>query len=215
MKPNHSNSTEKTSVKIRAMRRRPALPKNGYILDSTLLDIYVLEESRRNSLGRPRIYLVIDLASRAVAGMHIAIGIPKPDDVRKALESAVSDKVAFCARHNVQISPHEWPHKGMPEVVFLDRANLFDPEAEKLGVRIYNIPPNRGDLKGIVERAFQRLQDDLFSPDPRPSQKSKASLLTLPELTKFIIWWVLIRNNEFLEGTSKPAPSARLLNVTQ
>ena len=143
-------------------------PGSRYEIDATIADIYLVSDSDRgNIVGRPVIYMVIDVFSRMVAGLYIGFESPSYAAAVQALVVAMTDKVEWCKSHGIEIQSEEWPVVGLPDAILADRGELLGHQIESLesgfSVRIENAPPYRGDAKGIVERSFRTIQSE-FKP---------------------------------------------------
>ncbi|MBM7073499.1 DDE-type integrase/transposase/recombinase [Shewanella sp. 202IG2-18] len=138
-------------------------PGSRYEIDATIADIYLVDDNDSDKvIGRPTIYMVIDVFSRMVAGFYIGFDNPSFPVAMKALISSFSSKVETCARYDIDISEEQWPCLGIPDVLLADRGELMSHQAnylvDAIGVRLESAPPRRGDAKGIVERSFGTLQ---------------------------------------------------------
>ncbi|UTW70537.1 hypothetical protein KHA80_09280 [Anaerobacillus sp. HL2] len=72
-------------------------------------------------IGRPIIYVVIDVFSRLVAGIHIGLEGLSWLGAMMALANTVTDKQKFCAEYGIPISKEDWPCEHLPEVLLADR----------------------------------------------------------------------------------------------
>uniref|UniRef100_UPI002587CAB6 transposase n=1 Tax=Idiomarina sp. TaxID=1874361 RepID=UPI002587CAB6 len=138
-------------------------PGSRYEIDATIADIYLVDDEEPDKvIGRPTIYMVIDVFSRMVTGFYIGVDNPSYVVAMKALTSSFGDKSEVCKKFGIDISPEDWPSVGLPDVVLADRGELMSHQAqyliEGLGVRLESAPPRRGDAKGIVERFFKTIQ---------------------------------------------------------
>ncbi|WP_022661134.1 DDE-type integrase/transposase/recombinase [Paucidesulfovibrio longus] len=138
-------------------------PGSRFEIDATIADIYLVSDSdRRNIVGRPVVYLVVDVFSRMIAGLYIGFRAPSYAMAIQALAVAMTDKVAWCQKHGLEITHEQWPVSGIPDAILADRGELLGSQIEALensfSVRIENTPPYRGDAKGIVERYFNTIQ---------------------------------------------------------
>ncbi|MBT41888.1 MAG: transposase [Idiomarina sp.] len=138
-------------------------PGSRYEIDATIADIYLVDDDDSDKvIGRPTIYMVIDVFSRMVTGFYIGVDNPSYVVAMKALMSSFGDKTEVCKKYGIDISAEDWPSVGLPDVVLADRGELMSHQAqyliEGLGVRLESAPPRRGDAKGIVERFFKTIQ---------------------------------------------------------
>ena len=186
-------------------------PGSRYQIDATIGDVYLLSESDRATIiGRPVIYIVIDVFSRLVTGLYVGLEGPSWVSAMSALSNTMSDKVSFCKRYGIGIEFEQWPVNGKPEAILGDRGEILsitaDMLSEALNIRIENTPPYRADWKGIVERYFNTVQAK-FKPYVQgyvtgviskkragPDYRLDAEL-TLNDITKIIIRCVLQYNS--------------------
>ncbi|MEQ1528505.1 MAG: transposase [Methylococcales bacterium] len=138
-------------------------PGSRFEIDATIADIYLVSNSeRQNIVGRPVVYMVIDVFSRMVAGVYVGMENPSYATAMLALINALTNKVNFCKAYGLEISFEDWPVAGLPDAILADRGELIGHQIESLertfSVRIENTPPYRGDAKGVVERYFRTVQ---------------------------------------------------------
>ncbi|MEH6730702.1 MAG: Mu transposase C-terminal domain-containing protein [Pseudoalteromonas distincta] len=185
-------------------------PGMRYEIDATIADIYLVSDTERsNIVGRPIIYMVIDVFSRMVAGFYIGFENPSYAAAIQALHMASTDKTEYCRKFGFDTTPEEWPCIGLPSALLADRGELMGHQIECLdkgfGVRIENTSPFRSEAKGVVERSFNTFQAVFkpFSPGVVTGTKIKKqgdrdyrldAKLTIQEFTKIILASVLYHN---------------------
>lgn len=186
-------------------------PGYRYQIDATIADIYLIAEHDRSLIvGRPVVYIVIDVFSRMVVGMYVGFEGPSWVSAMVALANTVTDKVEYCRQYGVDIDASDWPIKGLPDALLADKGELngtkIEAFSQAFGVRIENAPARRGDAKGIVERYFRTVQGR-FKPYASGVVGSTISgkrgghdyrldaTLNLQEFTRIIIASILFHNN--------------------
>lgn len=188
-------------------------PADLYQIDSTILDVYIVSTLNRELIvGRPTFYAVIDTYSRLITGINVTIEpFNSYEGVRGALVNTFSNKVDYCKQYGIDIKEEEWEVSCIPNRILADRGELLSGNIENaitnLGIIIQNTPPYRGDMKGIVEKLFERIHslikpfvegvvENKFNKVERGEidYRLKANL-TLQEITKIIIKCVLFHNN--------------------
>ena len=184
-------------------------PGSRYEIDATIADVYLLSADRQRIIGRPTLYVVVDVFSRMVAGFYIGLESPSYVTALQALNLAMTNKVELCHSYDFEIQPEDWPTVGIPDALLADRGELLGHQIESLenafGVRIENTRPYGGDAKGIVERYFRTLQADFkpFAPGVVTATTVKKrggkdyrldATLTLREFSKVIVGAILRRN---------------------
>ena len=131
-------------------------------IDATIADLYLVRQDDRTAIiGRPTVYFILDGFSHIVTGLHVSLKKPSWESASMAILNAAEDKVEFCRRYGVEITPAQWPCHHLPNAIVGDRGEMESHAADKivngLGITIQNTPPYRGDLKGIVESHFNIL----------------------------------------------------------
>ncbi|MDA1924757.1 MULTISPECIES: integrase catalytic domain-containing protein [Bacillus cereus group] len=189
-------------------------PGSLYQIDSTVADVYVVSSTNYNSIiGRPTLYLVVDVFSRMIVGFHVDTRPASLEMARLSLYCAVSDKVEYCKSLGVSIERGEWIASNLPAALLADRGELMGKEAQRLAdrinIRLENTPPYRADLKGIVERALGVLQQSAkpllpgyveknFGKRGAPDYRLSAAL-TIQDIRKIIIEYIKMYNQKTLE----------------
>lgn len=137
-------------------------PGSRYQIDATIIDVYVLSRfDRRRIIGRPVLYIIIDVYSRMIVGMYIGLEGPSWVTAMMALANCVEDKQAYCARYGVHIDKEDWPCQHLPAKLLGDRGEIAGRTIETLinnyRVTVENTAPYHADWKGIVEQRFKIL----------------------------------------------------------
>ncbi|MFY0678391.1 MAG: DDE-type integrase/transposase/recombinase [Neptuniibacter sp.] len=196
------------------------VPGPGYLyqIDATIADVYLVSEQDRSEIiGRPTMYFVVDVFSRAIVGVYIGLENPSWVSAMEALGHAMADKVAYCAEYDIEITPDQWPMQGLPENIIGDKGEMLGRHVEVLStafhVEIQNTPAYRADWKGIVERYFRTIQTKMkpfvegyVTKNPIGKKRHGNDyrldgILTLKEFTQMIIKIVLHYNNENVVST--------------
>jgi putative transposase len=154
-----------------AMNHRPLVgrshdrlhgPCHRFEIDATIADIYLVSRYNRAWLiGRPIVYVVVDVFSRMIVGVYVGLEGPSWNGARHALFNAFSDKVDFCAKHGITITQEEWPCHHLPQELVADRGEMLGAAANGivtgLNINLAIMPPFRPDWKAIVESKFRLL----------------------------------------------------------
>lgn len=188
-------------------------PYARYEIDSTTADVYIRYEYSDDqwlSIGRPVIYMIIDVWSSMIVGFHVAFHGPDWQAASQAIYNAFSDKVEFCKQFDINISEQDWPCHHVCESILFDRGtensehNLDSILKSKFGVHeglfaaLY-----RGDAKGTVEKSFHTVQDYALPeiagkvekvPRREDQHASNNALLTYKQFVQIIIKTILVVN---------------------
>ncbi|HEY6806137.1 MAG TPA: Mu transposase C-terminal domain-containing protein [Pyrinomonadaceae bacterium] len=184
-------------------------PGSIFQIDATIGDVYLVSSLDRNwIIGRPVIYFVIDVFSRLIVGLSVALEGPSWLGAMLALENVRTDKVVFCAEYGISIEESEWPVSHLPEALMADRGELEGYNADHLvnafNITVHNTAPYRGDLKGIVEQHIDLSNEKIIHWIPGRVRKRERgdrdyrldATLTLHEFQKLMVLSALDHNNE-------------------
>ncbi|WP_066070805.1 Mu transposase C-terminal domain-containing protein [Neobacillus soli] len=185
-------------------------PGTKYQIDATVADVYLVSSFNRNwIIGRPVIYVVIDVFSRMVVGLYVGLEGPSWFGAMMALANTASDKVWYCKQYGIDISKEDWDCHYLPQILLADRGELKGYNVERLinafHMKVENTPPYRADWKGIVEQHFRVINTKVkpFLPGTVDTDVKVRgdrdyrldATLTLEEFTSVIIHCVLHHNN--------------------
>jgi len=185
-------------------------PGDRYQIDATIADVYLKSRIHRSSIiGRPVIYVVIDVFSRMIVGVYVGLEGPSWAGAMMALANTAADKVAFCKELGLDIEPEDWPCHFLPGALLADRGELESAMANTLvntfNVRLENTAPYRADWKGLVEKRFHLLPAKFrkylpgyIEPDFRERGGHDYRLdatLDLREFTQIVVLVLLYYNN--------------------
>ena len=188
-------------------------PGSRYQIDATIADVYLVSADDRNKvIGRPTLYFVVDVFSRAIVGMYVGLENASWVSAMEALSNTVLDKVEYCKQFDIEITKEMWPTVGLPESIIGDRGEILGRHIEVLSkafnVNIENTPPYRADWKGIVERYFKTVQvkmkpfvegyvtKEAIGKKRHGKDYRQDSTHTLKEFTQMMIKIVIFYNNE-------------------
>lgn len=185
-------------------------PGSRYEIDATIADIILVSDIDRNQpVGRPILYIVIDVFSRFILGWYIGFENPSYIAAIQSLHIAMSEKTELLSSFPDELQNMDWPSPGLPDALLADRGELLGHQIEGLesgfSVRIENTPPYRGDAKGIVERNFLSLQAEFkpFAPGVVSGTTTKKrggknywldGKLTVSEFTEIIMSSIIMHN---------------------
>lgn len=171
-------------------------------MDHTLLDVMLVDDESRLSIGRPWITVAFDVATRMVLGFYLSLDPPGALATGQCLARAVMKKTAWLLR--LGLAQTEWPCWGLPDAIHLDNAKEFRGEmlaraCEQYGIEIMWRPVARPNWGGHIERymlAFaQKLKElpgaTFGNPEARGDYDSEGkAALTLTELERYLALFI-------------------------
>lgn len=167
-------------------------------IDHTVIDVMIVDDVNRKSIGRPYLTVAIDVFSRCLIGILITLEAPSAVSVGLCLAHAVSDKRPWLERSGVDI---DWQMTGKPLSLYLDNGAEFKSEALRRGCEQHGIilnyrPPGQPHYGGIVERVIGTLMQKVHelpgTTFSNPVQKGEynseiQAALTLHELEHWLV----------------------------
>lgn len=186
-------------------------PGARFQIDATIVDVYIRSRrDRRRLVGRPTLFVIIDVFSRMIVGFSLSFDPPSWLGAMTALANAVSDKVAFCARFGITISPEDWPCHHVPAIIEGDRGEMEGNGTigilRRFHIDVQNAAAYRADWKGVVEQRFRLLQQpwrsyvdgyvDTDYGDRGAHDYRLDAVLDIDDLTRILIRQILHFNND-------------------
>lgn len=201
------------------------------MLDSTVCDIYLINDIGA-VVGRPIMTACIDAYSGLCMGYYLGFegGM---HSLRELMLNVISNKVEYCKTLGIGINQEDWNCSEMPATLVTDMGAEYKSEnfgqLTNLGVSMINLNPYRPDLKSVVEKFFDCIQE-LYKPmlkgkgviesdfqERGARDYRKDACLTLQQFEKVIINCILYYNNhriidlpnsqEMIENGVKPYAS--------
>ena len=202
------------------------------MLDSTICDIYLVDDGGK-LVGRPVMTACVDAFSGLCMGYSLGWQ-GGTYSLRQLTLNIIADKQEWCSKHGVFIEPHEWDSNKLPGVFVTDMGSEYKgdtfSQVTELGVKIVNLPPYRPELKGIVEKLFDVVQNTykkhlkgkgVIEPDYQERgahDYRKDACLTLREFEQIILHCIVYYNSsrvvnfpfteEMLSDSVKPNSSS-------
>lgn len=184
-------------------------PGHIYQIDATPWDITLVSRIDRVPIGKPTLYLVIDVFSHLVVGFNLCLEHVGFDAAATALYCAFTNKVKFAEQHGVTLQPDDWPVQGLPQTVYADRGELIGLAIEKacdhLRVQVANTPPYRADMKPAVEASFRAFNQFFLSTllghnrgYMRGHDPVKEAVLDIGQITQLLIKAIIAYNRRVL-----------------
>ena len=139
-------------------------PGHTWAIDSTIGDIYLRSSVNRAwIIGRPVVYIIVDVWSTAIVGFYVCLAGPSWDTAKVSLFSAAADPALLADLWQYEPILSLYPAAMMPAVLMCDRGEYLSIAASLTGIRLIPClsyaPPYRPDLKGLVE-VLHRIEKD-------------------------------------------------------
>lgn len=131
------------------------------MLDSTICDIYLVNDGG-NLVGRPILTACVDAYSGLCCGYSLSWegGVYS---LKSLMGNVITDKVEWCKRFGITINQADWNCSSLPATLVTDMGKEYASQnfeqISDFGVTVINLPPYRPELKGVVEKFFDIIQN--------------------------------------------------------
>lgn len=142
-------------------------PGHTWAIDSTIGDIYLRSSVNRDwIIGRPIVYLIVDMWSTAIVGGHICLEGPSWKTAKLAIFNAVCDPAILGELWGQDPLESLNPRPMLPAALLCDRGEYLSEKHKETAIKLFPhtsyTPPYRGDLKGLVEVLHRIEKDKMF-----------------------------------------------------
>jgi putative transposase len=165
------------------------------------MDVHVRDATRRVVIGRPWLAALIDVKSRMILGYSLTFEDPSVLSAMSCIRAAMRGMPEM--KQRFPKIDGQWEAFGVPRTILADNAwentgSSFVDACADCGISIEWAPVRRPEYKGILERFFSRLDDQLVHKLPgavvdnpvalreRRIDPQSDAILTLQELDELI-----------------------------
>jgi len=184
------------------------------MLDATVLDIYLINESG-GIVGRPILTACVDAYSGLCCGYSLSWE-GGTYSLRNLMLNIITDKVEHCKKYGIEINRKDWNCNRLSGKFVTDmgseyRGSNFE-QITDLGVQIVNLPSYRPELKSKVEKFFDCIQSyyknqlkgkGVVEPDYQERgvhDYRKDACLTMESFGKIILHCIIFYNTKRVLG---------------
>jgi putative transposase len=167
-------------------------------VDHTIADVFIVDPSSRQCIGRPTLTIAVDVATRCISGICLSLEAPSSLQLALCLENAISPKQGWVNSLGLDL---EWPVYGLPDALHTDNGREFHSAAFRRGCDLNGIgtiyrPPATPRFGGHVERLIgtlmrrvRLLPGNTYSDflKARPERAEQRATLTSSELGGFLV----------------------------
>lgn len=139
-------------------------PGHTWAIDSSIGDIYLRSSVNRAwIIGRPIVYIIVDIWSTAIVGFYVCLDGPSWAMAKIALFCAAAAPELIGELWGYEVMPSLYPAPTMCAALLCDRGEYLSKAAKITGAKLIPCmsyaPPYRPDLKGLVE-VIHRIEKD-------------------------------------------------------
>lgn len=177
-------------------------PGHTWAIDSTVGDIYLRSSINRAwVIGRPVVYVIVDVWSTVVVGFYVCLMGPSWDMAKLSLFSAGADPALIGALWGYEPVLSLNPAPTLCATLLCDRGEYLSRGAQQTGIQLSldlaYTPPYRPEQKGIVEVLHRIAKDAQYHWVPGAIDARRAELelrrfnpdeaaLTVPEFVNYL-----------------------------
>ena len=180
------------------------------MFDATVCDIYLVNDTG-SLVGRPILTACIDAYSGLCCGYSLSWegGVYS---LRGLMLNIIADKVDWCGRFGISIHREDWDCSMLPATFVTDMGSEYTSEnfeqIAELGVKVVNLPSYRPELKGLIEKFFDLVQESykkhlkgkgVIEPDYQERgahDYRKDACLTMADFERIILHCIIYYNSQ-------------------
>ena len=180
------------------------------MFDATVCDIYLVDDTG-SLVGRPILTACVDAYSGLCCGYSLSWegGVYS---LRGLILNIIADKVSWCSRFGISIQKEDWDCDMLPATFITDMGSEYTSEnfeqIAELGVTVVNLPSYRPELKGLIEKFFDLVQENykkhlkgkgVIEPDYQERgahDYRKDACLTMADFEKIILHCIIYYNSQ-------------------
>lgn len=189
-------------------------------IDHTPMDIDIVDEVYRRSIGRPYLTLAIDVYSRMITGFYISLDVPSYFSVSQCISQSILTKEKYLREIGVE---GKWYIYGIPRALGMDNAQEFRSKdlqrvCEEYGITISWRPVARPQFGGHIERMMGTAMSEIHTlPGTKFSNISKKgeynseknSIFTLKELEKWFANYIINQYHKQIHSGIRMTPEKK------
>lgn len=180
------------------------------MLDATVCDIYLVNDAG-SLVGRPILTACIDAYSGLCCGYSLSWegGIYS---LRGLMLNVITNKSEWCGQFGISLTEGAWKCNMLPGTMVTDMGTEYKSEnfeqIAELGITVVNLPAYRPELKGMVEKFFDLIQETykkhlkgkgVIEPDYQERgahDYRKDACLTMRDFEKVILHCIIYYNSQ-------------------
>ncbi|MBY0541587.1 MAG: DDE-type integrase/transposase/recombinase [Campylobacterales bacterium] len=189
-------------------------------IDHTPMDIDIVDEVYRRSIGKPYLTLAIDVYSRMITGFYISLDEPSYFSVSQCISQSILTKEKYLREIGVE---GEWYIYGIPRALGMDNAQEFRSKdlqrvCEEYGITISWRPVARPQFGGHIERMIGTAMNEIhtlpgttFSSIQKRGEynSEKNSIFTLKELEKWFARYIINQYHKQIHSGIRMTPEKK------
>ena len=180
------------------------------MFDATVCDIYLVNNTG-SLVGRPILTACVDTYSGLCCGYSLSWegGVYS---LRGLMLNIVADKVRWCQKFGISIRREDWNCDMLPATFVTDMGSEYTSgnfeQIAELGVKVVNLPSYRPELKGLIEKFFDLIQESykkhlkgkgVIEPDYQERgahDYRKDACLTMTDFEKIVLHCIIYYNSQ-------------------
>ncbi|MCU0238900.1 MAG: DDE-type integrase/transposase/recombinase [Pyrinomonadaceae bacterium] len=186
-------------------------------IDHTKLDIILVDDIERESIGRPWITLAIDVYSRMVVGFYVSFDAPGDISTGICISNAILPKEKLLSEFEITTPWSVW---GLPRKIHADNGKDFRGEmirrsCEQYGIDLEWRPVANPKYGGHIERLLGTILHEIHTlpgttfsnpKERREYDSEKKAVFTLREFEKWLVTYIVEVYHQRLHKSIKTSP---------
>ena len=189
-------------------------PGDLWEVDECEIDLSLVSvENPAITVGRPIVYIMIDVYTRMIMAYSVAFDNNSIVGVTNCFLNLLEDKKELCARFGININADEWPSRVLPIRLRSDYGSEYishamDHICVELGITKELVSPATGSLKGQVEQLFHQIhaaQNPLLEghgliEKRYDSKHHREATLNIEQFERILVTYIIGHNRRYMEN---------------
>ena len=210
-----SRQEQRNNKRLLIGSSRTDVHKPGWVVECDALEAdfsIVSEKDPSQSIGRPIVYMMIDVYSSMIVAISAAFENNSYIGLSNLMLNLMEDKARFVQKYGIAFDSNLWASNFIPHEIRCDRGADFKSKkfaeiCKRLGINLTLEPGATGSYKGMIEQSFHQFQSQI-----RPELENKGlitkrhdsnhhreAMLTLSDFTQVLISYVLMHNQKVIK----------------
>lgn len=183
-------------------------------VDECEVDVFLVSnEDRKKVIGRPIVYGLIDVYSRAIMAVSVSLENNSYKGITNCLLNLIEDKKELCKKYGIAISDSVWVDHFLPNRIRSDYGSEyisyeFERVCNEFGIQREVASPGTGSMKGQIEQLFHQmhsgqnavLENHGLISKRHDSNHKITAVLTLEEFKGFVYAMVVAHNSKYMKN---------------
>lgn len=183
-------------------------------VDECEVDVFLVSsEDRSKVIGRPIVYALIDVYTRAIIAVSVSLENNSYKGITNCLLNLIEVKKEQCKKYGIEIGDNVWVDHFLPHRIRSDYGSEYisyeyERVCNEFGIQRELVSPGTGSMKGQIEQLFHQmhtaqnavLENNGLITKRHDSNHKETAVLTIDEFNGFLYSMVVVHNSKYMKN---------------